>query len=363
MNMGAGMRTARALTWATMAIGAACIVSSIVWISSMGVTYGIAPGAGDIFTYLYEINALTCLFMILFGVSITLRGKPRTVFTKVSLWGLLLLCTMAIKPFVTDSLPYLGSVGFVAAFRLVCVYLPHMCLIASISVLLTTWDSATHGALRDTNFIASLLSVFASVVYLWNVFPLLGQATTAYDTSQVLGIVFATLALPCQCIAIWAICSSDQLMARVFMRYDSEWASAYVEAKKAQQARLGQIVEEAVADERLRTDALAVATAAKGADDEQLDPGQVVELARAAREELGRQPADDELEEERNTRDQERQAMYQGRLNIYQGGSDNPDFSTAQGQPTPADEQPDDTQSQPARPRRRIPAPGQDDQE
>lgn len=370
MRGGPGMKAARALTWATMALAAGCVVAAVVCICTMGITYGIAPQVGEVLTYLYQINALTCLFLILFGVSVLFGRAPRTGLSKGTLWAVLLLCTMTIAPFVTDTIAYLPTMGFVSAFRLVCAYLPYMCLMASIIALLTTWDAPVHSALRDTNFIATLICVFSTVLYLWEVFPSLAQAAETYDRSQFLGIILGMLAITCQCMALWAICSSDELMARLFLRYDGQRAAAYVEARKAQRSRLDKDLEEAVAAEQLREQALAAASAAaRGVEDEdELGPDQILDLARAARQEQERSTgvldSSEELEDMRGTRDQERLDMYQDRLDIYKAGSPRPQEERTDLQQEHSD--PDGAYGVPhpdRRSARRIPSPGEDPQD
>lgn len=218
-------RPTKAGAWIVLICAAACITASVAAVASMGAIYGIAPEPGDVLAYLYQINAIFCLFAAVFAVAVLFKKRHRGVLAKCMLWGMLILSVMYVTPFVTDTLGYLGAMAFLAAFRYACAYLPFFALIAAIIAVLTTWRALSHRTASVVAMVCSLAAVFCGVVYLWQVGPALAEASAAYDTAQIWAIITGVVTAIAVQIVLWFCTLTEQIWRR-FMMTGSEQGSS-----------------------------------------------------------------------------------------------------------------------------------------
>lgn len=223
-------KSCRIVAVCIIVFAAACIVSSITALATMGTVYGLLPGPGEVVTYLYQINAFFCAFAVQFGCAVLAKGTTRRRLLILSAaWAMLILCVMYYTPFITESVQYLAAMDALAAFRYLAAYLPFMLLVAALVGVISTWNSASHRAAGIAAMSCALASVFASVVYLWQVIPSAIEADTAFDAAQIWAIVFGYCTVTLVCLECWFGSVSNDSFASVFGRENLVEADAELE--------------------------------------------------------------------------------------------------------------------------------------
>lgn len=197
------LRLARGSFVAVLCCAVACVIAAIVAISAMGAVYGMVPGAGDVLTYLYQINALFCLFAAGSSFAILWVHRSRSAWAKSMCWGMLILAIMYLTPFITDTIGYLTAMAFMAALRYTCAYLPFFALIAALVAVLTSWTSQSRRAVSIFCMVCSLCAVFSGVVYLWQILPAAVSATALFDGAQMWAIVAGYVTVLLIPVAFW----------------------------------------------------------------------------------------------------------------------------------------------------------------
>lgn len=223
---------------------AGCITATIVALAAMGIVYGIPPEAGDVLTYLYQINAIFCIFAAVFAADVLFFRRRRAALAKAMCWSMLLLAVMYVTPFVTETLSFLGSMAFLAAFRYACAYLPFFALIAALIAVLTTWNTSSHRGASIASMACSLCAVFCGVVYLWQVAPALAETQTQFDTAQIWAILAGYVAAIAVPVVLWFATMTEEIWIRFVTGRNSSQAAAAAEAERRLQEMRVQIEEE-----------------------------------------------------------------------------------------------------------------------
>lgn len=221
------VRGFRILALITCIVCAAAIICSVTALGTMGQVYGVAPGIGDIVTYLLQIHAFTAFFLGWMCLSLLFAHTRRLFFVRLTAWALLVLMLLHIAPFFTDTVFYMSTVSFSAGLNYFSAYVPALMAAITFGVFLNGEKEKAQPAVNRTALICGLVAVFMCIVYLAQVFPLMGLTSTLHDNSQLWGLVFGNSAIALSVVVIWAVSFSRRIYERVLYDMTDEDALAY----------------------------------------------------------------------------------------------------------------------------------------
>lgn len=221
------LRGIRILLWLTLADCCAAIVTSGLSLGTMGQVYGVAPGIGDVITYLQQIHSFLAFFLgwmclaFLFG-----RGHREQV-VKICCWAVLIVTLLHIAPFFTDTVFYMNTVSFSAGLNYFSAYVPGLMVAITYVALLTSWNETDPRRTNRVALVCGLIAVFMLIVYLAQVFPLMELTSTLHDNAQLWGLVFGNTAITLCVVLVWAITMSKRVYERLMYDMTDEEAFAF----------------------------------------------------------------------------------------------------------------------------------------
>ena len=220
------LRGFRILTLVTLIVCCAAIVCSVTALGTMGQVYGVAPGIGDVVTYLLQIHAFTAFFLGWMCLALLFAHARRAFFVKLTGWAILVLMLLHIAPFFTDTVFYMSTVSFSAGLNYFSAYVPALMTAIVFGCLLSIRTPQGRHTANRVSLVCGLVAIFMCIVYLAQVFPLMALTTTLHDNSQLWGLVFGNSAITLAAVLVWAMTFTERRYERVM--YDLTDEEAFV---------------------------------------------------------------------------------------------------------------------------------------
>lgn len=269
------IRGFRILALVTLVVCCAAVICSVTALGTMGQVYGVAPGIGDIVTYLLQIHAFTAFFLGWMCLAFLFARRRREFFVRLSAWALLVLMLLHIAPFFTDTVFYMTTVSFSAGLNYFSAYVPALAAAVAMAVFLNSRKERGLRTVNRTALICGLTAIFMCIVYLAQVFPLMALTSTLHDNSQLWGLVFGNSAITLSVVLIWALTLSRRGYERILYDMTDEEALTYEivrERSEEEAQRIRLEVEEELAQDGRREAAFEERGGADGAVPEDLQP-------------------------------------------------------------------------------------------
>lgn len=221
------IRGFRILLWATLAVCCIAIVCSSLSLGTMGQVYGVAPGIGDVVTYLLQIHSFLAFFLGWMCLAFLFAHERRGAAVKVCSWAILILVLLHIAPFFTDTVFYMNTVSFSAGLNYFSAYVPGLMTAVTYVALLSSWDDTDQRRTNRTALVCGLIAVFMLIVYLAQVFPLMSLTSTLHDNAQLWGLVFGNSSITLCVVVVWALTLTRRGFERIMYDMTDEEAFAF----------------------------------------------------------------------------------------------------------------------------------------
>lgn len=217
----------RIFLWLTAAVCLAAIVCSCLSLGTMGQVYGVAPGIGDIITYLQQIHSFLAFFLGWMSLSFLLAHSRREQFVRICCWAVLILVLLHIAPFFTDTVFYMNTVSFSAGLNYFSAYVPGLMAAITYIALLSGWNEPKPRTVNRVALVCGLIAVFMLIVYLAQVFPLMALTSTLHDNAQLWGLVFGNSTITLSVVLVWVLTLSSRGYERLMYDMTDDEAFAF----------------------------------------------------------------------------------------------------------------------------------------
>ena len=226
-NSKSNIRGFQILLWAALAVSVLAIVCSSLSLGTMGQVYGVAPGIGDIITYLQQIHSFLAFFLGWMCLAFLFAHERREAMVKICSWAVLILVLLHIAPFFTDTVFYMNTVSFSAGLNYFSAYVPGLMTAIVYVTLLSRWNETDQRLTNRTALVCGLVAVFMLIVYLAQVFPLMSLTSTLHDNAQLWGLVFGNSSITLTIVVVWALTLSARTFERIMYDMTDEEAFAF----------------------------------------------------------------------------------------------------------------------------------------
>ncbi|MBD5560920.1 MAG: hypothetical protein HDQ87_11355 [Clostridia bacterium] len=270
-NSKTDIRGFQILLWAALAVSCLAIICSCLSLGTMGQVYGVAPGIGDIITYLLQIHSFVAFFLGWACLAFLFAHDGREGVVKTCCWAVLILVLLHIAPFFTDSVFYMNTVSFSAGLNYFSAYVPGLMAAVVFVTLLSNWNETSQRTTNRVALICGLISVFMLIVYLAQVFPLMSLTSTLHDNAQLWGLVFGNSTITLAVVVVWALTLTRRGFERLLFDMTDDEAFAFelvAQRLDAASDRIEQEVERELAEDARQEAEFEAAGGAAGIVDE-----------------------------------------------------------------------------------------------